>query len=377
MRKTKEGVLLNIFSSKKQLFLILLLPFGIFLSRLSVISPNFIEKFYTTFFYKMIATLLSSVTGLLPFSIAEFIIIFFVAFALWYILKTTFRLYKFKNKRLGVFKNFLLNVLATVGLLYFSFQILWGFNYQRLTLNKIFQLDVHKSSSEELSQLCLHLVNSSNLLRENINENQLGVMVLPYDKKNILKTAQLGYVKASTQYPKLKGEYGTPKPILLSSPMCYTGITGFYFPFTNEANVNMSEPVSFLPFTTAHEMAHQRGFAKEDEANYIAYIACINHPDVNFQYSGTLAALSYSLNALSRIDAQKYKEVSLTCSKGVLNDLKYNQEFWKKYSGTIEEIGNKVNDSYLKSQNQQSGTKSYGAMVDLLLAEYRLNLSKD
>jgi hypothetical protein len=377
VRKTKEGVFLKIFSSKRQLILILLLPFGIFLSKLSVIFPNFIEKFYTTFFYKIIATMLSSVTGFLPFSIAELIIVFFVAFTIWYIVKTILHLYKLKNKRLEILRNLVLNALATVGLIYFSFQLLWGFNYQRLTLNKVFQLDVHKSSVQELSQLCLHLANNSNFLRQNINENQQGVMVLPYDKKNILKTAQLGYDKASTQYSKLKGEYGTPKAILLSNPMCYTGITGFYFPFTNEANVNMAEPVSFLPFTVAHEMAHQRGFAKEDEANYIAYIVCINHPDVNFQYSGTLAALSYSFNALSRIDTQKYKEVILTCSKGVLNDLKYNQEFWKRYSGTIEEIGDKVNDSYLKSQNQQSGTKSYGAMVDLLLAEYRLNLSKD
>ncbi len=196
-------------------------------------------------------------------------------------------------------------------------------------------------------------------------------MELPYNKKYILKTAHLGYDKASLQYTKLKGNYGTPKAILLSTPMCYTGITGFYFPFTNEANINMSEPDSFLPFTTTHEMAHQIGFAKEDEANYIAYIACINHPDINFQYSGTLSALSYSFNALRKSDAEKYKELILTCSTGVINDLKYNQDFWKKYSGPVEKIDDKINDTYLKSQNQQSGTKSYGAMVDLLLAEYR------
>lgn len=372
MRKNKEGVFLKIFSSKKQLLLIFLLPFGILVSKLSIIFPNFIEKYYSSFFYKIIATLLSSVTGLLPFSIAELIIVSFVVFALWYILKTIFHLYKFKNNRLGVLKNFVLNVLAAVGIIYFSFQLLWGFNYQRLTLSNIFQLDVRKSSSEELERLCIRLVNNSNLLRKNIQENQQGIMELPYAKNIILKTAHLGYAKASVQYVKLKGEYGSPKGILLSIPMCYTGITGFYFPFTNEANVNMAEPVSFLPFTTAHEMAHQRGFAKEDEANYIAYIACINHPDINFQYSGTLAALSYSFNALSSSDAQKYKEVILTCSDGVLNDLKYNQEFWDKYSGAIEEIGDKFNDTYLKSQNQQSGTKSYGAMVDLLLAQSRL-----
>lgn len=355
-----------------QLFLILLLPLGIFLSRFSITFPNFIEKFYSSLFYKIIATMLSSVTGLLPFSIAELIIISFVAFTVLYVLKTILHLYKFKNKRLEILKTFTLNVLSVVGLIYFSFQLLWGFNYQRLTLNKIFQLDVRQSSSKELSELCAGLINSSNTLRKGIKENQQGVMELPYDKTYVLKTAKQGYDKASLQYDKLKGNYGTPKGILLSSPMCYTGITGFYFPFTNEANINMSQPTSFLPFTTAHEVAHQLGFAKEDEANYIAYIACINHPDINFQYSGTFAALSYCLNALWKSDSESYKKLILTCSTGVLNDLTYNQTFWEGYSGTIEKIGDKVNDTYLKSQNQQSGTKSYGAMVDLLLAEYRL-----
>ena len=359
------------FSSKKQLFLILLLPLGILLTQLSRLFPNFIEEFYSSFFYKIIANILSVISGFLPFSLAEFIVVSFTAFLLLYILKTICGLYKFKNKKLKIFKNFVLNILAAAGLIYFSFQLLWGFNYQRLTLDKIFQLDVRKTSSDELAQLCSHLISSSNTLREKANENQYGVMELPYNKKYVLKTAQLGYDKASLQYTKLKGSYGRPKGILLSTPMCYTGIGGFYFPYTNEANVNMAEPAYFLPFTTAHEMAHQRGFAKEDEANFIAYIACINHPDLTFRYSGTLAALSYSLNALQKSDAEKYKKLVSTCSKGVLNDLRYNQEFWKSYSGPIEKMEDKINDTYLKSQNQQSGTKSYGEMVDLLLAEYR------
>lgn len=359
------------FSSKNQTFLILLLPLGILLTQLSRMFPNFIEQFYSSFFYKIIANMLSWITGFLPFSLAELIVVFLATFALWYISKTILGLCRYKNKRLEILKNFVLNIFVAGGVIYFSFQLLWGFNYQRLTLNKIFELNIRKSSSNELSQLCVSLISSSNTLRKKINENQYGVMQLPYNKKYILKTAHLGYDKASIQYPKLKGNYGTPKPILLSNPMCYTAITGFYFPYTNEANINMSEPDSFLPFTTTHEMAHQRGFAKEDEANYIAYIACLNHPDINFQYSGTLAALSYSFNALSESDNQKYKELILTCSAGVLNDFKYNQDFWKGYSGPIENINDKINDAYLKSQNQQSGTKSYGAMVDLLLAAYR------
>ncbi|MBZ9633969.1 DUF3810 domain-containing protein [Clostridium sp. FP1] len=359
------------FSFNKQSFLILLLPLGIILSQISTIFPNYIENLYSSFFYKIIANILSWITGFLPFSLAEIIIVSFSTFILWYVSKTIFNLFKGKNKRLEISKNFILNILAITGLIYFSFQLLWGFNYQRLTLDKVFQLNVRTSSSKELADLCELLINNSNTIRTKIKENQYGIMELPYNKKYILKTAQLGYDNASIKYPKLKGNYGTPKGILLSIPMCYTGITGFYFPFTNEANINMAEPDSFLPFTTAHEMAHQRGFAKEDEANYIAYIACIKHPDINFQYSGALSALSYSFNALRKSDTQKYNELISTCSMAVHNDLKYNQDFWNQYSGPIEKINDKINDTYLKSQNQESGTKSYGAMVDLLLAEYR------
>ncbi|MGH4050902.1 MAG: DUF3810 domain-containing protein [Clostridium sp.] len=359
------------FLSTKQLLLILLLPLGIVITQLSKIFPTFIENFYSSFIYKIIAKILSVITGLLPFSLAELILISFVILTLLYILNMIFTICKYKNKRLKILKIFIINILATSGLIYFSFQVLWGFNYQRLTLNKLFELNVRSSSSNELALLCESLTDSSNALREKINENQYGVMELPYNRKYILETAHLGYDKASLQYPKLKGNYGTPKAILLSNTMSYTGITGFYFPFTGEANINMTEPDSFLPFTTTHEMAHQIGFAKEDEANYLAYVACINHPDVNFQYSGTLAALSYSYNVLHKIDPERYKDLILTCSTGVINDLNYNQEFWQKYSGPVDKIGDKVNDTYLKSQNQKSGTKSYGAMVDLLLANYR------
>ena len=86
--------------------------------------------------------------------------------------------------------------------------------------------------------------------------------------------------------------------------MSYTNITGIYSPFTAEANVNVSVPKSTLLFTTMHEMAHQRGFASENEANFIAYLTCIAHPDVDFQYSGYLNALNYVNRALALVDCR-------------------------------------------------------------------------
>lgn len=362
---------LNKFVSNKRLFFILLLPFAVLLTKISRTFPNFIETYYSSSFYKIVATSLSAITGILPFSLSELIVVCFSTFVLLYIIKTFFLLITYKNKRLETLRNSALNILAVSGGIYFSFQLLWGFNYQRLSVEKIFELKIQDSSTTEVVDLCKYLIKDSNYLRKNLKENVNGLMELPYDKSYMLKTAYLGYDEASLKYPKLKGNYGTPKSILLSIPMGYTGITGFYFPFTNEANVNTALPDSLSPFTTAHEMAHQRGFAKEDEANYIAYIACLNHPDKNFVYSGTLTALSYSFVALKKIDMNIFDELILSCSSGVLNDLGYNKRFWKGYSGTVEAIGDTMNDTYLKAQNQESGTKSYGAMVDLLLAERR------
>ena len=307
---------MNFSLSRKQLFLILLLPIGISLTQLSKVFPNFTETFYSSFLYKPIATTLSSITGFFSFSLAEYIIVSFSIFLLLYISKTIFNLLRHKTKRKKVLKNVLLNTLATSGLIYFSFQLLWGFNYQRLPLAKILKLNVHNSTTNELTHLCEDLITSSNNLRVKISQNKNGVMELPYNKKVILQTAHRGFDKASLQYVILKCNYGTPKGILLSDLMCYTGITGFYFPFTSETNINMAEPDSYLPFTTCHEMAHQIGFAKEDEANYIAYLACINNPDINFKYSGTLAALTYSLNSLKEHDSQKYKDLFSFCNKG-------------------------------------------------------------
>ncbi|NLZ51581.1 MAG: DUF3810 domain-containing protein [Thermoanaerobacteraceae bacterium] len=264
-------------------------------------------------------------------------------------------------------------MITTAGIIYLAFQLLWGLNYNRVRLNETLNLDTKTPTQQELVNLCEDLIAKANNLRKNLNENGDNIMKLPYEKADALKSAYKGFESASSYYPNLDGKYGRPKTIMLSKLMCYTGITGVFFPFTGEANVNMHIPDPFFPFVIAHELAHQIGFAREDEANFIAYISCINHPDIYFQYSGTLSALSYSMRALTKVNQIKHGELLATYSEDVARDIKYNNEFWNRYSGPIEKASNKINDTYLKTQNQRTGVKSYGAMVDLLIAEYRKN----
>jgi len=165
-----------------------------------------------------------------------------------------------------------------------------------------------------------------------------------------------------------------PCPVTWSAAMSGTGIWGVYFPFTAEANVNVAIPEPFLAFTTTHEMAHQRGFAREDEANYIAYLACRAHPEAEFRYSGYLMALVHASRALAQESPELQREIMGSLSAGVKRDLQALDDFNRRHESSLERVSLKVNDLYLKANRQKDGDKSYGRVVDLLLAEYRARL---
>ena len=152
--------------------------------------------------------------------------------------------------------------------------------------------------------------------------------------------------------------------------MLFTGITGVYFPFTGEANVNIAIPDLLLPATTLHEMAHQRGIAPEDEANFLAFAVGRLHPDIDFQYSSTVLALIHAMNALNAQDAELATTLRSQYSEAVNRDLAAYRQFWKTYEGKTNEVADRVNDTYLKSNRQEEGIRSYGKMVDLLLGYY-------
>lgn len=335
--------------------------FNIILGR----HPKIVEKYYSNSINKFTRQALSFTTSIFPFSVAEFLV-FFLLIILLLLLVTL--IIKIKT---GGFLGQLLNITVYLSVLYILFMLLWGFNYNRLSFDKIAGLKIQKSSEKELYNLCDSLIKRTNTLRTKVKENPQGVIIIPGGYKDILQRAIKGYEKASVIYPELSGKYGPPKPILLSEKMSYTGITGIYMPYTGEPNVNISIPDFDIAFTAAHEMAHQRGFAREDEANYIAYLTCTMHPDADFQYSGLLLALINSMNALADKNIVEYKLLTEKYSMGVRRDLLYNDNFWSKYKGSVQKTANNVNDSYLKSNGQQEGVESYGKMVDLLLAEYR------
>ena len=196
--------------------------------------------------------------------------------------------------------------------------------------------------------------------------------VSEYSDRERAYQAKAAMEKLSETIPVLKGYYPRPKSVLFSRFMSRFNITGVYFPWTVEANVNVDVPDYSIGAALCHELSHLRGFMREDEANFIGYLACVNSDSAELRYSGYMLALVYAGNKLYEESADLYRQLYSMYSPGVVADFRENSAYWKEFKDTVlERAGEKMNDTYLKINNQTDGTKSYGRMVDLLIAEYR------
>lgn len=348
-----------------------LLGAGLILTFIAPGLPGLVERGYSRTIYRWVSVPISRLTGIFPFSVAEFSLVLAGLFGLYQIIKLAVVLVrKPRTVPAKILKGLGRAAVAAIWL-YVSFYMLWGLNYSRLSFAEISGLSVTPSSTEELAALARTLTERANVLRLEVAEDEGGVMTLAGGIRQMLARADAGYREGALVYPLLGGSYGRPKAVLLSHYWSYTGISGMYFPFTGEANVNTDMPHLMLPATAAHEMAHQRGFAREDEANYLAYFTCSLHPDADFQYSGTVLALIHVMNALYGADTQAYKQVHSLYSPGLVRDLKNWRDYWQGFAGPVEKMSSSVNDSFLRANGQEDGLASYGRMIDLLLAQYR------
>jgi hypothetical protein len=192
---------------------------------------------------------------------------------------------------------------------------------------------------------------------------------LPLSRTQLYEALEAAYERTSLPGVANNKAFGQPKPIRFSRVLTRLGISGVFFPFTGEANFNVEQPDCHLPFAIAHEMAHQRGFAREDEANFIAFLVCANSADPYVRYSGYLNSL-YVTSALARIAPDRLQSVYRTLDAGPRADLFAQFIFWTKYQGKISATSHLINNSYLKINRIKSGTKNYNEAYALIVAYY-------
>lgn len=265
-----------------------------------------------------------------------------------------------KDKR----KKYLHQFLITLNLFYFIYQIFWGMLYFDSPISE--KLAKDENTVNEIKNLTLEYIKLTNAEREKVSENKNGVFeIRNIDslKYEVIKAQKLiphnFYTDVTTQTINIK-------PSIFGTLLNYTGILGYYNPFTSEAQFSNSIPSTYIPFTLAHESAHQLGFAREQEASFIGYLICEGSNKPEMKYSVYLYTSKSLLNYLYDSNPKFATEAKLLFSKKVRRDLDHDRLFADKHKGVLKTFFHSMNDWFLKS-NQQDGSITYSYYIDLII----------
>lgn len=354
-------------------YFILLFPAGILLLAAARFIPGFADGYYEIV-YKNLGGIFGSITGIFPFSLMEAGIAALVFLVVFWFIKFIGKTKEGTKEAFKYFGLVLLKMLSIASAVFFLFAILSGTNYYKEGFAEKTGLEVKKSSVSELYDLCEHLLSEATESGSRLHRGEDNITV--FDEKNfsMAREAKAEFEKFAGNYDFMKmgfGKFGTPKPVLCSEVMAYLQISGVYSPYTFEANICTSGPDFLRGATMMHEQSHLRGFMNEAEANFIAYLACENSDSDYFRYSGNCLALLYSMNALYSADPEGWYELRIRYPEYIHADMTAQNEYIKAHDTKVAEVSDAVNDTYLKLNDQQDGVRSYGKMVDLLLAYHR------
>lgn len=334
---------------------------------LSRVVPG-MAQWHSQSVYRLTAGVLGRFWGLFPFSAAEICLYILLVLFFFTLIRGLFRAIREKNyKEEGA--KWLSCWFLTAAALFFLYVINCGVNYQRDSFAVQEGFITEGYSDEELARVCLWLTDEINGRSDLVERDEKKEMRAG---EHVQEEAAAAMEALGEQYPSLEGSYPRPKELIFSSLLSWQNLTGVYSPFTVEANYNGDITDYNIPFTLCHELAHLRGFMQEEEANFIAFLGCVNAKSTEFQYSGYLSAWIYAMNELNDRDVQRWSQIRRQLLAQADLDVRANSAFWQQYEGKVSGWSEKINDAYLKANGQEDGVESYNRMVELVVTYYHM-----
>lgn len=354
----------------KPFFLLALISLG--LQAGFMISPTFAD-FYNRYPGAFLRMLLAYLTGWIPFSLAETLIMMMPLFVILIVIQ----IFRTAKKALRDMVRMMLSLFAVLCFFLSSFTLTFSAGYRGTSLADKLSLTEAPVSATDLDSTARLLLDKMAEILDEVDFRYDASSIMPYSLDTLNQKLQDAYAKASKVYDFLPSFRSHIKAVVLSEPMTYTHIAGVYTYFTGESNINVNFPDYTLPYTAAHELAHQRGIAREDEANFVAFLVCLQSDDPYIRYSGCMSVYEYVISALYRADKTMYNALLKETDNRLVYEIVAYNEFFEKYrENTAASISGAVNDSFLQSQGQSAGTRSYGMVVDLTVAYFKANSGK-
>lgn len=316
---------------------------------------------------KAVIGFLSAVTGVVPFAVWDIVLVVLVLMVAVALLRRKRPLRALR--RMGV-------VLVIAGLVFGG----WALNHYAPPLASEIGLEVGEYSADELANATAYYLERAAVLAPQVPRDANGRLA----EQDFYELACIGgaaYGPLAEEHAVFAGSQVPVKALLVAGePLLLSGHTGIYVALTGEACVPLNCAREDLPFIMCHEAAHRLAIASEQEANFAAYLACSASDDARFAYSGEYNAFVYCCNALYGVDRDRVQEILAAVGQEhgegvglVLADWQAASEHYDAYEGPFKEVGTAVNDTYLKSFGEQSGVRSYGLVVDYLIAWHKFN----
>lgn len=315
---------------------------------------DFLTRFFEVFF-EFQKGIHQKLFAFFPFSVGD-VLYLILGVGLVFIFIKIFK----KTTRRRYLKIFLISL----NIFYFTYQIFWGMLYfKEPIINNFTKVEDPEKEAKVLALKYLELCKSTRSL---VSENNAGIFVIN-DLNNIKKEI----IHRQANLPSFIGTNKSTgilalKPSLYKGVMSYSGILGYYNPFTSEAQFNSELPSSYIPFTLAHESMHQFGIAREQEANFTAYLMGIDSENLDLKYSTEYYVLRSLLGSLAEKNPEFVKMILQNYSPAMKKDRNAEIDFREKHKGIVDEFFGITNDLFLKS-NQQEGSITYSYFVDLLI----------
>ena len=322
------------------------------------LNSALVERLYSNGIYPLIAVTLRTLSRFFPFPLGDVLYLLLIAFVLW---KIVLLIRKAAKKQLVKADRIRIPVaiLKFILILYIAFKILWGLNYSRMPINKRLGIGEEKYSNTELLHLAEYLIRDIN----DIQLKRVPFKNRSYSTEQLQSTAVSSYSQLAAKNSFFRYPQPVVKDVLNSWFITKIGLEGYYSPLSAEANLNRRIPAVNHPFVACHEIAHQLGIGREDEANLIGYLVASNSADLNFKYSADYAVLKNVLFEVRLKMPEDYKNLITTLNPGTRTDFKKDRDFWMSYNSDMYLYMEVAFDKFLKLNNQDKGIDSYQDIV--------------
>ena len=328
--------------------------------------PALVEEYYTNVFYRYVSGTQRVLLGWIPFSLGDvfyLICLLYLFRQLFIFIRAVIKKKVSRQSWLNAFKRITYVCLVV----YVSFNLLWGLNYNRPPMATQMDFPLEPYSTKSLKTVLDNLVVKLNTFDSTARIYRAELKI----KKSLFGEAIESYDKIKNEYPFLYYRFASIKPSLFSYIGNYLGFTGYYNPFSGEAQANTTVPPFIQPFTTCHEIGHQLGYAKENEANFAGFLAARASLNAAFRYSVYLDMYSYGIRELYLRDSAQVKVFTNRLNGNVTDDFKTIRQFYKKYENPLEPVIRVIYANYLRANQQPSGMHSYNEVVAMLVAYYK------